>query len=68
MTEDFRLRAMAEARKPARGGGRSRKLVTTTRVNAGVWKEALRLSGGDARRSQIVSPTTVIVRDNGTRK
>lgn len=37
-------------------------LVTTIKVNPGIWKTALELAGGKASRIKVISPTEVEVR------
>jgi hypothetical protein len=55
----------AKKRKTATAKKR-RQTATKTKVDARVWKAALRLAGGDALRIQVKSPTEVVV--NNKRK
>jgi len=60
---EFRVHGLAAAKKPKRR--RKVNPVTTIRVDSRVWAEAQRISGGDSSRINIISRTTVVVREEG---
>jgi len=41
--------------------------VSVIKVVPAVWRRALALAGGDAQRLQVLSPTTVVVHNDGRR-
>lgn len=52
------------ARRPTRGADkrtRAKRVDTSKSVHPLVWRQAMALAGGDARRIQVVSPTDVRV-------
>lgn len=61
VTDDFRTHRVSKTRN--RKPKQPVFPVETVKVNPGVWREALRVAGGDATRIKVVSPTKVIVRD-----
>jgi hypothetical protein len=61
VTEAFHLHGLAAVRTNAKRRSQ-RHPVSVLTVDRRVMREALRLASGDARRIEIVSATTVIVR------
>jgi hypothetical protein len=45
----------------------TRSAVTIRRPDAEVWRRALRLAGGDARRLEVLADNSVIVRNERVR-
>ena len=61
MTDAFHVHGLAAAKRRSTRASRVHPVQVVT-VDTRVMREALRLAQGDARRIQIVSRTTVIVR------
>lgn len=58
MTNDPRVTRGRRTRRPRYADGD----VTVVRVHRTVWREAMRLAGGDRSRITVLSPTKVEVR------
>jgi len=66
MTEAFRVHSFAAAARQHRSSARSGP-VLVTRVHPRVWATAIELANGDTSRIRVISPTTVVVRNNNRR-
>jgi hypothetical protein len=62
--ETFKVTELAAARKQRRQPQRRNGKVHTVTPDPHIWKEALRLAGGDAKRLRVVSPAEVVVLNN----
>ena len=46
---------------------KTRSTITVRRPDAEVWRRALRLAGGDARRIEVLADNSVVVRNERVR-
>lgn len=65
MTDDFRLHTLAATKHDYPSKRRNGK-VDAAQVNPAVWREGLRLAGGDASRLVVLDATTVVIQNRPT--
>ncbi len=59
----MRVHSLAAARFPRAGREDRSGQVNSTVVDSRVWREVMRITGGDPRRFQVISPMRVEITD-----